>query len=228
MPFGPFRRQRAKDERARAERRPEVAGDATAQRIVNGIHSVDWGRLEHAYGPAGDVAELLEALTFGDEAARTAAWNELWGNVHHQGTVYEATVPAVEVIADLARWDAFPDRREALCMLGAFAEGDGRHASDVAAAVRERSDEMVRQWADEPEPVQRALLMLSRSVGLENDDLRRAVLPDRLAWAWERGTVRDIWARFGDGPILERQYEEAFDAEMDALSELEGWAFSEE
>jgi hypothetical protein len=36
------------------------------------------------------------------DATRQAAWWELWGNIHHQGSVYEATLPAVDLLIALA------------------------------------------------------------------------------------------------------------------------------
>ena len=156
------------------------------------------------------------------------AWNELWGNVHHQGTVYEATVPAVEVLADLAGWDEFPDRREALCMLGAFAGGDGSRADEVRAAVRARAIDLVARWRNEPTLIQRALLMLSRSADVVDQELRESVLPSRYAASWALGTSGDIWARFGDEEPLGGEDALSFDAAMDGLSELEDWAFSQD
>lgn len=204
-----------------------VADDQTAASILDRLHSVEWDQLNHAYGPASDVPGELGALTLGTDAMRRAAWTELWGTVHHQGTVYEATVPTVDVMADLAGRREFPDRREALCMLCALAEGNGSHADRVVAAVRTRAHALVANWPHEPELVQRGLLMLSRSVGAVEDSLRREVLPARLEAAWEVGTSRDIWARFGDEVIVDQAEAQRFDSAMDLLSELEDWAFSE-
>ena len=102
-----FGRRRSRSPSGRSERRDRAAieGNTTAEAIVTRVRQVRWGQLSHAYGQAGDVGPELEALALGDEPTRREAWNELWGNVHHQGTVYEATVPAVEVLADLAGWD---------------------------------------------------------------------------------------------------------------------------
>ncbi|WP_132113872.1 hypothetical protein [Actinocrispum wychmicini] len=52
----------------------------------------DWGSLSHAYGDASDVPELLARLRSGnaDEAGQ-----ELWASVLHQGTLYDATPPAI-------------------------------------------------------------------------------------------------------------------------------------
>jgi hypothetical protein len=209
--------------------RPEALGDETAEAVLERIRVTDWGQLTHAYGNARTVGPELEALTLGDEPTRRAVWSELWGTIHHQGTVYEATVPAAHVIADLAGWPAFPDRREALCMLCAFAEGDGSTSDQVADVVHDRAERLLDGWRDAPALVQRALLMLARSVGVERADLLDSVLPHRYRASWALGTSRDIWARFGDGdrPLAVDETPE-FDAEMDALSELEDWAFSAE
>ncbi len=69
------------------------------------LDAVPWPRLHHAYGPADDVPVHLYAATVGQAETRAAAWWELWGNVHHQGTVYEATVHAVPFIAAIAEGD---------------------------------------------------------------------------------------------------------------------------
>ncbi len=218
--------QRADDPSAWPSR-PGVEGDAHAAAIVDRIDQVDWDSRTHAYGPAGDVGPQLRTLVLGDEPARRAAWYELWGNVHHQGTVYDATIPALEVIADLAAWEDFPDQRQAVTMLAAFAEGDGSHAETVAAAVRTRAEVLLRGWRDQPPLVQRALLMLGRSVGVDTEGLRDAVLPERYAPAWAHGTAGDIWKRFEEDGSVPANRKDSCDAAMDALSELEAWAFSE-
>jgi hypothetical protein len=225
-----FGRRHSQSPGGRSERRdrPGIEGDATAEAIVTRVRQVRWEQLSHAYGPAGDVGPELEALVLGDEATRREAWKELWGNVHHQGTVYDATVPAVEVLADLAGWDEFPDRREALCMLGAFAEGDGSRAGEVGAAVRARVVDLVARWRNEPTLIQRALLVLSRSADVVDQELRESVLPCRYAASWDLGTSGDIRERFGNGEPLAGEDAQLFDAAMDGLSELEDWAFSQD
>lgn len=229
MRFSRQRRNPSTSERPTPRFRSEAQGDVAAEAVLGRIRATDWGRLTHAYGDASGVERELGMVTLGDGPTRRAAWNELWGTVLHQGTVYEATIPAVEVVADLAGWSAFPDRREALCMLGAFAEGDGSHAAHVAAAVGTRAIALVDRWRDEPELIQRALLMLARSAGVDHVDLVESVLPRRLSSAWDLGTSADIWARFGDGErVLDDDETPSFDAAMDALSELENWAFAAE
>jgi hypothetical protein len=77
--------------------------------------TVDWGRLQHAYGRATDTPAHLHALEFGDIAARAAALDHLDIAVLHQGFPETATAPAVRAVtALLADGRAHPDTVEAL------------------------------------------------------------------------------------------------------------------
>ena len=93
--------------------------------MIEAVDAVPWSDLCHAYGPADDVREQLIAITVGDDATREVAWWNLFGNIRHQGTIYEATVPAVPVMQRLAEWSGYPDRVNALAFLAAVAEADG-------------------------------------------------------------------------------------------------------
>ncbi len=108
---------------------------ARADELARELPAVPWSRFTHAYGPADDVPALLYAVAVGDAPTRKEAWWELWGNVHHQGTVYEATTPAVPFIASLAGNRDYPDRVQALSFLRQLALGDGTHAAAVREAV---------------------------------------------------------------------------------------------
>ena len=80
--------------------------------MLDGLDDINWGALQHAYGPADDVPEHLRALT--DPARFDDALESLYGTVCHQGSRYSATphvVPfAVALIAGgvqparLLRW----------------------------------------------------------------------------------------------------------------------------
>ena len=97
-------------------RQREVVTSNAVAVLADALDAVPWLRLGHAYGPARDVPALLYAVTVGGTDARKAAWWELWGNIHHQGTVYEATSPAVPFIAALAGRDGYPDRVQAVSL----------------------------------------------------------------------------------------------------------------
>jgi hypothetical protein len=63
------------------------------------LTGTNWATLEHAYGPATDAPKTLVALLDADQSARTKALDELHGILHHQSTIYEATVPTARYVA---------------------------------------------------------------------------------------------------------------------------------
>ena len=71
--------------------------------MLEGIDDIDWSVLEHAYGPATDVPDLVRALVAASADEREKALRTLYGNVFHQGTRYEATAHVVPFLLDLVR-----------------------------------------------------------------------------------------------------------------------------
>ena len=70
--------------------------------VLAGLADIPWGDLSHAYGPARDVPGLLRAIASGDAKAADDAVSELFGNIWHQRTVYQATPYAVPFLARMA------------------------------------------------------------------------------------------------------------------------------
>ena len=61
----------------------------------------EWASLQHAYGTAEDVPDLLRAAEeSGNEVG--PAWDELWSRLCHQDTVYTASYAALPLLADIA------------------------------------------------------------------------------------------------------------------------------
>ncbi|MDH6575980.1 hypothetical protein [Kitasatospora sp. MAP5-34] len=79
------------------------------------LDRVQWHALTHAYGSAEDVPELIRALYRTTEEEADEAIYELYGNIHHQGTVYPASAPAVPFLAHAALHA--PGKRDELLML---------------------------------------------------------------------------------------------------------------
>ncbi|MFB6808854.1 hypothetical protein [Streptomyces sp. NPDC056387] len=100
------------------------------------LDRVQWHTLTHAYGSAEDVPELIAALYEDDEETAGEALYELYGTIHHQGTVYAASAPAVPFLAHAAR-HAPAKRDELLMLLAVLADHD---PADVA----------LPHWADTP------------------------------------------------------------------------------
>ena len=113
--------------------------------LLAGLDDVAWDSLEHAYGPAADVPEVLRALVSGDDELADEAMYELYGNIWHQGSVYPATVPAVPFLVAIAVAGAAGKQTpEVLRLLGYLAAStDPRGVEDrdaVRSAVAEHVD----------------------------------------------------------------------------------------
>jgi len=57
-----------------------------------GVEDVNWARLEHAYGTAADVPQMLTGLAANDDQW-SKHLDELVGSVTHQGSTYSSTAP---------------------------------------------------------------------------------------------------------------------------------------
>jgi hypothetical protein len=199
---------------------------ARVQDLIDALDAVDWSALNHAYGPAVDVPTLLFAVDTGTDDVRAHAWWELWGNIHHQGTVYEATLPTVPFIEAIARTRDHPDRVEALSFLREIARGDGQHSGAVREAVRPIATALVSEWSSEPEIVQRALLWLAVAFpelvpacsGLVEQ------VPPSLRLAWDEQVEEQRLREVGDDDALEARY--ADDNAGQRRDVLEGWALA--
>ena len=201
--------------------REEVAA-AEREELATALAAVPWEWLHDAYGSAVDVPVHLYAAAVGQPETRAAAWWELWGNVHHQGTVYEASVHAVPFIAAMARNPKHPDRVQALSFLRELAVGDGQHASAVRDAVRPFAEALLAGAPAEPPLIQQALVWLLSAFPArvsEHPELVRLV-PTALRDGWTEVLER-VRTRHED-----REYDESDDASFDRQQEFEQWALA--
>jgi hypothetical protein len=92
---------------------------------VDALDQIPWKDLTHAYGSAADVPDLLRLLRTASpdlQGEDSPLW-QLFGNIWHQGTVYEATSYAVPFLIDLAVDRRTPDRVGILSLLAEIANG---------------------------------------------------------------------------------------------------------
>lgn len=114
-----------------------------------GLDDIDWSSLHHAYGPAADVPRQLRALASPRRNRREAAIYDLYGNIWHQGTVWEATPHAVPFLIRLVADPATPDRANLLGLLDALANGGHREFGEpTRSAVATGFDRYVALLAD--------------------------------------------------------------------------------
>ena len=107
--------------------------------MLDGLDDIDWSSLEHAFGPADDVPELLRGLISPEKDVRDDALGELFGNVWHQGTVYSATPHVVPFLVEILEQDAAPDREGVITLFALIAAGSGY--LEVHAASEQRAKE---------------------------------------------------------------------------------------
>lgn len=91
--------------------------------MLEGLDRIDWSRLSHAYGEASDVPQLIRGLAAGSAEIRESSLHDLFGNIWHQGTVYEATAFAVPFLIELIEDPVIPDRSRILYLVQSISEG---------------------------------------------------------------------------------------------------------
>jgi hypothetical protein len=90
--------------------------------MLENLDKISWKKLKHAYGEAADVPGLIRKLASKDIKDREDALWYLYGNIWHQGTVYEATSYAVPFLIELLE-NPVPDRDKILLYLAELACG---------------------------------------------------------------------------------------------------------
>ncbi|MEU0781956.1 HEAT repeat domain-containing protein [Streptomyces sp. NPDC006173] len=92
--------------------------------MFRGIDEVDWASMEHAYGSAADVPELLRGLASRHPHEREASLDGMYGAVHHQGDVYDSTLACIPFLFGLVRHTGIPDRGGIVELLASIGGGD--------------------------------------------------------------------------------------------------------
>jgi hypothetical protein len=126
--------------------------------MLEGLGSVDWGRLSHAYGEATNVPEMLRGLASEDRDERENALDGLFWTIHHQGTIYDSTAHAVPFLLELAGNPDVLDRDRILDLLAAITGGCGyQQVHQVLAKPAERAGEAFQQELAEERTWQKAV-----------------------------------------------------------------------
>lgn len=91
--------------------------------MLEGLDKINWSNLQHAYGSADDVPDLIRALVVDDNEVREKTLYALYGNIWHQGTVYQATSYAVPFLIELLQIPQVPNKHDILLYLAHLAHG---------------------------------------------------------------------------------------------------------
>ncbi|MEU9828536.1 hypothetical protein [Micromonospora chersina] len=118
------------------------------------VNSIDWASLTHAYGSAADVPGLIGDLRSADGGIRSAALYELYGNIFHQGSRYEASAYAVPFLLELVAERTTPARQEVIRPLADLAVGHrtyhlatGFPVTELRNAMAEVPEETWQRWS---------------------------------------------------------------------------------
>jgi|AGTN01.1.fsa_nt_gi hypothetical protein len=143
--------------------------------MLEGLDDINWKELQHAYGSASDVPELLRRLCVKSDDAKEGAQYQLFGNIWHQHTVYEATPYAVPFLIEIASLKSTPDRENVLCLIAAIADAhdsypDDTPRQDSRRAVKEHIDSLVKLMRD---PTPRVRLAAAHAVAMFPEERER-------------------------------------------------------
>jgi hypothetical protein len=124
--------------------------------VLEGLDDVDWKSLHHAYGTAEDVPQQIRDLRSRRKKKREKAGWELFGNIFHQGTRYEASAHAIPFLVEVAVALDTPARDQVLALIAALAigydeewlpQGISISALRSEVAALEGDDSEYGQWA---------------------------------------------------------------------------------
>ncbi|MEV1004899.1 hypothetical protein [Nonomuraea sp. NPDC050202] len=157
--------------------------------MFDGLYDIDWSSMEHAYGSAGEVPELLLALRSADGRERHRALERFYNAVHHQGSVYPCTTASLPFLFELAGDPATPDRAAVVGLLVsigrvAVEEAEQEYADLVdfagaAVVMRARAQAFVALAAD-ADPLVRRRAVAGLALFLDDADRTLALLRERL------------------------------------------------
>ena len=105
------------------------------------ISATNWSKVSHAYGQAEDVPDQLRDLVSDYEEIRSAALQQCYANIFHQGTRYTASAKAVPCIIELLENDR-PELANLLTLLVYL--GVGYHESFLEVGFDYR--ELKKTW----------------------------------------------------------------------------------
>ncbi|WP_331738475.1 HEAT repeat domain-containing protein [Embleya sp. NBC_00896] len=136
--------------------------------MFTGLDDIDWASMEHAYGSAEEVPALLRSMGSADVEERNKAFDEFYGVVYHQNSVYEPTAASLPFLFELACDAGTPDRAAVVELIVGIGEDalaflDRPYEPypawlDAVAELRRRADTLVAFTADPDVCVRRAAI----------------------------------------------------------------------
>ncbi len=92
--------------------------------MLEGLDNIPWSTLNHAYGSAEDVPQLIWSLLDTNDDIRDKTLYSLYSNIWHQGTVYQATPYAVPFLVELLSVSTVTRKYDILIYLSHLTQGN--------------------------------------------------------------------------------------------------------
>jgi hypothetical protein len=172
--------------------------------MLEGLDASAWGELEHGYGPADDLPDVLRAAASTDEQQAKSAVDELFVTVFESGAVFSASVAVVPFVAELAATPAVHHRSLLVSLLGAMADPHqafGVEPAAVRAAVTAQVPRLLPLLSD-PDPLVREAVAwtLARCRAWPPRSWRGYV--DAWRWRTSRWYGRRCWRQLAAWTLL--------------------------
>jgi hypothetical protein len=159
--------------------------------MLEGLDKINWSQLHHAYDEASDVPVLIHQLLSEEDDIVDEAIYELFGNIYHQGTVYQASAYAVPFLQELLNSSEITEKIKTsiACLLASMADSyeieDGSYAEAAQIAVEKElrslfpylscevpivRESVAGALAHYPQYSGETLPMLEKALALESDE----------------------------------------------------------
>ncbi len=146
------------------------------------IDDVPWEELTHAYGSAEDIPKLIKNLSTSDLELFDETLDELFGNIWHQGTVYEATTYALPFLIDILRKGKTIDNSYIATLIASIASGQGYYQAHSKVEIINQPENLEKLLEKERQIVKDireisidAIDLLIPYIKHESTEVRRAI-----------------------------------------------------
>lgn len=166
--------------------------------MLDGLDTIDWVRLTHAYGPADDVPGHLRDLADPDHDVRQRARWCLYDTIIHRGARTDASAPAIPFLLELAAAPEIRDRAELLHLVTHLVTGQLGVTADpvLHTGAGDRLDPAAGRLRDVYVAAERgAPLYFAALVGPDPDLRAAAAYVLACLWTLEARSVPALRAR---------------------------------
>jgi tetratricopeptide (TPR) repeat protein len=115
------------------EARSMAVGNQRLKAAADFSGATDWGGLQHAFGAASDLPDLLAAISKATGTRFESRMGELYERVLHQGTIYSASPPAVHALIGMSVGAAPSEKKIFYDMLSEFSSSARKAIRDGRA-----------------------------------------------------------------------------------------------